>query len=93
MGRVFFECFFIFFSDMDLKLYSSYGCPKCTYMKKTLEELDVDYEELDIDKEPKYREELNKRMGNADKIPILEKDGEIIHTGSGSKNEIKKKLE
>ncbi|KXB06237.1 hypothetical protein AKJ52_02410 [candidate division MSBL1 archaeon SCGC-AAA382C18] len=85
--------FLIVFCDMDLKLYASYGCPRCTYMKKILDELDVEYEELDIGKEPKYREELNERMGNADKIPVLEKDGEIIHVGSGPKSEIEEKLD
>ncbi|KXB04373.1 hypothetical protein AKJ50_02465 [candidate division MSBL1 archaeon SCGC-AAA382A13] len=62
-------------------------------MKKILEKLDVDYEEFDIDKEPKYRKKLNEKMGNANKIPVLEMDGEIIHIGSGNKEEIANKLQ
>ncbi len=61
-------------------------------MKKILKELGIEYEELDIDKTPKYREELNEKMGNADRIPVLEKDGEIIHIGTAKEKEIAEKL-
>lgn len=76
----------------DIKLYSSYGCPRCSHMKKILDKLDVEYEELDIDKNPRYREELNEKMGNADRIPVLEKDGEIVHIGRVKEGEIAEKL-
>lgn len=62
-------------------------------MKKILEKLDVSFEELDIDKNPEYRKELEEKIENSDRIPVLEKDGEIIHIGSGSKEEIAEKLE
>ena len=62
-------------------------------MKSVLNELEVEYEELDIDKEPKYREELNEKIGNADRIPVLEKNGEVIHIGFGKKEEIAEKLD
>lgn len=77
---------------MNIKLYSSYGCPRCSHMKKVLSELDVEYEELGIDRDPKYRKELDEKMGDSDRIPVLEKDGEIIHIGYGSQSKIKKKL-
>ncbi|KXA98744.1 hypothetical protein AKJ39_00945 [candidate division MSBL1 archaeon SCGC-AAA259J03] len=62
-------------------------------MRRILDELNVNYEELDIDKEPKYREELDEKMGNADRVPVLEKNGEVIHIGYGSKEDIEKKLD
>ncbi|MFB6215965.1 MAG: glutaredoxin family protein [Candidatus Aenigmatarchaeota archaeon] len=78
---------------MNLKLYSSYGCPRSSRMKEVLDELGVEYEELDIDRESEYREELNDKMGNADRIPVLEKEGEIVHVGSvGSKEKVSEEL-
>ncbi len=77
---------------MNIKLYSSYGCPRCTRMKKILDKLNVEYEELDIDKNPKYREELDEKMGNADRIPVLEKDEKIIHIGPSNEEEIAEKI-
>lgn len=61
-------------------------------MEKILEDLDVEYQKLDIDKEPKYRDELDEKMGNANRIPVLEAEGEIIHIGGGRKEEIVEKL-
>lgn len=78
---------------VQLKFYSSYGCPRCKHMKRILEKLDVEYKELDIDKNPEYRKELNKKMENADRIPVLEKEGNIIHIGRGREEEIVRKLQ
>ena len=78
---------------MSLRLYSSYGCPRCSLMKKILEKLDVDYEELDIDENSEYRDELEEKIDNSDRIPVLEKDGEIVHIGSCGKEEIAEKLD
>lgn len=78
---------------MNLKLYSSYGCPRCTHLKKILNELDIDYEELDIDKNNDYRKELNQKMGNADRVPVLEMGEKIVHIGYGSKRDIKEKID
>lgn len=78
---------------MNLRLYSSYGCPRCSHMKKILDSLDVDYEELDIDKNPEYRDELEEKIDNSNRIPVLEKEGEVIHIGSCSKEEISEKLD
>ncbi len=78
---------------MSLKLYSSYGCPRCSYIKKVLDKIGVEYEELDIDKEPKYREQLGEKIENPNRIPVLEKDGEIIHIGTATEEELREKLE
>ncbi len=61
-------------------------------MKKILEKLDVEYDELDIDKNPEYRSELEEKIEDSNRIPVLEKDGEIIHVGACKKEEIAEKL-
>ena len=48
---------------MEIKIYSTNWCPYCANTKRLLDEKDIDYEEINIEKEGMSREDLEKITG------------------------------
>ncbi len=62
----------------DLKLYVMERWPFCVKVVDFLDEKGLEVEILDIDKNPKYREEL-KRIGGKIQVPMLLIDGKPLY--------------
>ena len=62
----------------DLKLFIMETCPFCQKVVKFLDEKGIDVEMLDINKDPKNKEEL-KRIGGKVQVPMLSIDGKPLY--------------
>lgn len=60
-----------------VKIYSTPSCPYCYTLKEFLKEKNIEFEDIDISKDEKARDEIIKKSG-AMGTPIVEIDGEIV---------------
>ena len=60
-----------------VRVYTTVACPYCYTLKEFLKERNVKFEDIDISKDEKVKDEIIKRSG-AIGAPIIEVDGEII---------------
>ena len=60
-----------------VKVYSTPMCPYCVTLKEFLQEHNIEFEEIDVSKDEKARDEMIKKSGRLE-APILEIDGEIV---------------
>jgi len=58
------------YSMSNLKLYSLAGCPFCAKVKRTLSELDLDYEEIEVPRSHGDRTEVKDVSGQTG-VPVL----------------------
>ena len=59
-----------------VKVYTTTTCPYCAKVKRYLKSKDVEFEERDIEKDPKAREECKKLTGMDYAVPVTTIDGE-----------------
>jgi len=62
---------------MTVKVYTTPSCPYCYTLKEFLLEHNIQFEDIDISKDGKVRDEIIKKS-EAIGAPILEIDGEIV---------------
>jgi len=62
---------------MKVILYTAPGCPFCVIVKKYLERNNVKFKEIDISKDKKAEEEMQKKS-NQTNVPVTDIDGKII---------------
>ena len=62
---------------MTVKLYTTPTCPYCYTLKEFFKERNIEFEDIDISKDEKVKDEIIKRSG-AIGAPIIEVNGEII---------------
>ena len=60
-----------------VKIYTTPACPYCFTLKEFLKEKGIEFEEIDVSKDEKAREEMIKKSG-ALEVPIVEIDGQIV---------------
>ncbi|MGO5075449.1 glutaredoxin domain-containing protein [Clostridium sporogenes] len=60
-----------------IKVYTAEGCPWCTKVKTYLKTKEMDFEELNIEKDEKAREEMVQKS-NQRGVPVLDINGIII---------------
>jgi len=60
-----------------VKIYTTPACPYCFTLKEFLKEKGIEFEEIDVSKDEKAREEMIKKSG-ALEVPILEIDDQIV---------------
>lgn len=60
-----------------VKIYLTPACPYCFTLKEFLKEKGIEFEEIDVSKDEKARDEMIKKSGRLE-VPILEIDGEIV---------------
>jgi len=60
-----------------VKIYSSPACPYCFTLKEFLKEKGIGFEEIDVSKDEKARDEMIKKSGHLE-APIIEIDGQIV---------------
>lgn len=60
-----------------VRIYSTPACPYCFTLKEFLKEKGVDFEESDVSKDEKAKEEMIKKSGKLE-VPVIEIDGQIV---------------
>ncbi len=60
-----------------VRVYTTVACPYCYTLKEFLKEHNIEFEDIDITKDEKVKDDIIKRSG-AIGAPIIEVDGEII---------------
>lgn len=63
--------------DKKVKVYSTPTCPYCLRAKQFLKENNINFEDIDVSKNPAKTEEMFQRTGQMG-VPVLDIDGEII---------------
>jgi glutaredoxin-like YruB-family protein len=62
---------------MKVILYTAPACPFCVIVKKYLERNNVTFKEIDISKDKKAEEEMQKKSDQT-KVPVIDIDGKIV---------------
>jgi len=60
-----------------VRVFSSVSCPYCFTLKEFLKENNIEFEEIDVSKDEKAKEEMIKKSGKME-VPVVEIDGQII---------------
>jgi len=60
-----------------VKLFVSPACPYCYTLKEFLKEKGIKFEEIDVSKDEKARDEMIKKSGRLE-APVVEIDGQIV---------------
>jgi glutaredoxin-like YruB-family protein len=60
-----------------VKIYSTPACPYCFTLKEFLKEKGIEFEEIDVSKDEKARDEMIKKSGKLE-APVIDIDGQIV---------------
>lgn len=60
-----------------VRLFVTPACPYCFTLKGFLKENNIEFEEIDVSKDEKAKEEMIKKSGKME-VPVVEIDGQII---------------
>ena len=60
-----------------VKVYSTPSCPYCFTLMEFLKEHNIEFEEIDVSRDEKTREEMIKKAGKME-VPVIEIDGQIV---------------
>ncbi|UZE92881.1 MAG: glutaredoxin family protein [Candidatus Nealsonbacteria bacterium] len=60
-----------------VRVFSTPVCPFCITLKEFLKQHNVEFEEIDVAKDEKGREEMITKSGQMG-VPVIEIDGEIV---------------
>jgi len=60
-----------------VRVFTSVSCPFCFTLKEFLKEKGIKFEDIDVSKDEKAREELIKKSGKME-VPVVEIDGQIV---------------
>jgi glutaredoxin 3 len=61
-----------------VEIYSSFWCPYCYRAKNLLKGKGVEFKEIEVDNDPKLREEMTRRAGGRRTVPQIFIDGRHI---------------
>ncbi len=61
----------------EVKLFTTPACVYCVTLKEFLKEKNVQFEEIDVSKDEKLKEEIIAKSGQMG-VPVLEIDGQIV---------------
>ena len=64
-------------NNMKVKVFTTLLCPFCYTLKEFLKEHNIEFEEIDVSKDEKAKEEMIKKSG-ALEAPVIEIDGQIV---------------
>ncbi len=64
-------------SKRKVRLFLTPGCPYCFTLKEFLKEHNIEFEDIDVSKDEKARDEMIEKSGKME-VPIIEIDGEIV---------------
>ena len=60
-----------------VKIFTTISCPYCLTLKEFLREHKIEFEEIDVSKDEKAREEMIKKTGKME-VPAIEIDRQIV---------------
>ena len=60
-----------------IKVFVTPVCPYCVTLKEFLKMNNIEFEEIDVSKDEKAKEELVKKTGRME-VPVIEIDGEMV---------------
>jgi len=61
----------------EVKLYTTPACVYCVTLKEFLKEKNVQFEEIDISRDEKLKDEIIEKSGQMG-VPVLDIDGQIL---------------
>ena len=62
----------------EVKLYTTSFCTYCNAAKKLLQQLNLNYEEINLDNQPELRQKLSAENGGYRTVPMIFVDGTFI---------------
>ena len=62
----------------DVVIYRTEFCPYCDMAERLFDEMDVDYEEIDVTTDDETRDEMVQRAGGKKTVPQIFIDGESV---------------
>ncbi len=62
---------------MVVKLFTTPACVYCFTLKEFLKEKNIEFEEIDVSKDEKLKEEIIEKSGQMG-VPVLEIDGQMV---------------
>ena len=60
-----------------VRLFLTPGCPYCFTLKEFLKEHKISFEEVDVSKDEKAREEMIEKSGKME-VPVIEIDDQVV---------------
>jgi glutaredoxin len=66
----------------NVKVFGADWCPMTNHTREHLDELGVDYEYIDVEKDPEASAWVKEQNGGKEKKPTLLIDGEVLRTPS-----------
>jgi glutaredoxin-like YruB-family protein len=63
--------------NMKVILYTAPACPFCVIVKKYLERNNIKFDEVDVSKDQKKKEEMKAKSGQ-ENVPVVDVEGKII---------------
>jgi len=60
-----------------VRIFTTPACPYCFTLKEFLKEHNIEFEEIDVSKDEKARDEMIKKSGKLE-APVIEIDGQIV---------------
>ena len=60
-----------------VRIFTTVSCPYCFTLTEFLKEHNIKFEEIDVSKDKKAREEIIKKSGQMG-VPVIEIDGQIV---------------
>jgi len=64
-------------SERKVRLFLTPGCPYCFTLKEFLKEHNIEFEDIDVSKDEKAREEMIEKSGKME-VPIIEIDDQVV---------------
>jgi len=61
----------------EVKIFLTPGCPYCFTLTEFLKEKGIKFEEIDVSRDEKAKEELIKKSGKME-VPVIEIDSQIV---------------
>ena len=60
-----------------VRVFTTIACPYCFTLMEFLKEKGIEFEEIDVSKDEKAKEEMIKKSGKLE-VPVIEIDGQIV---------------